>query len=110
MEAQYLMYEQDGPELMAEEAKTLGYPFPYLYDEVSSLWLYLSLSLSLYFIQDIPSKFFFKHFFRIIVGDHWETLTIDHFSSTIYVEVMHSLECLYNIVRKWLGKHFPILI
>ena len=25
---------QDGPELMAEDAKLFGYPFPYLYDEV----------------------------------------------------------------------------
>lgn len=26
-------HPQDGPEFMAEEAKALGYPFPYLYDE-----------------------------------------------------------------------------
>lgn len=26
---------QDGPEFMAEDAKTFKYPFPYLYDEVS---------------------------------------------------------------------------
>jgi hypothetical protein len=28
---------QDGPLFMAEEAKTFGYPFPYLYDEVRTL-------------------------------------------------------------------------
>jgi thiol-disulfide isomerase/thioredoxin len=26
-------HPQDGPELMAKDAKDLGYPFPYLYDE-----------------------------------------------------------------------------
>jgi len=32
-----LNYPQDGPELMAQQAKTLQYPFPYLYDETQDV-------------------------------------------------------------------------
>ena len=30
-------YPQDGPELMKEHAETVGYPFPYLYDETQEV-------------------------------------------------------------------------
>ncbi len=30
-------YPQDGPELMKEQAKKVGYPFPYLYDETQEV-------------------------------------------------------------------------
>jgi hypothetical protein len=30
-------YPQDGPKLMAEDAKAFGYPFPYLYDETQAV-------------------------------------------------------------------------
>lgn len=30
-------YPQDGPQKMAEQAKTVGYPFPYLYDETQQV-------------------------------------------------------------------------
>ncbi|KAG0553767.1 hypothetical protein KC19_12G037200 [Ceratodon purpureus] len=32
-----LTHPEDGPHFMAEEAKTLGYPFPYLYDETQEV-------------------------------------------------------------------------
>ena len=80
-------YPQDGPELMKAQAETLGYPFPYLYDETQEV-------ATAYDAACTPDLYFFDDNLTLVYRGQLDDSRPGNGIPVTAKDLKHALDCL----------------